>query len=129
MKILRLLSCLAVLLLSAHLVPAQTEQEAMGLCFAEGRNTAVVRGFIGGESHDSYVLHLKAGRKVTVRISSRGNRAQFSVSKSEFGEPVSFGQETNGGRIWSGTIPETGVYFISVTAHPSARYSLRVTKL
>jgi hypothetical protein len=65
---------------------------------------------------------------VTVTITSPGNRAQFSVSASEFGEQVSFGAETNGGRTWTGTIPQTGVYFISVTAHPTARYTLRVTK-
>jgi hypothetical protein len=63
-----------------------------------------------------------------VTITSTANRAQFSVSTSEFGEQVSFGKFTNGGRTWSGTIPETGVYFISVTAHPTARYRLKVTK-
>jgi hypothetical protein len=88
--------------------------------------TAVVKSFIGGESHDSYVLHLRAGRKVSVRIRSTANRAQFTVSTSEFGEQVSFGKFTND--TWTGTIPETGVYFISVVAHPDARYTLRVTK-
>ena len=127
-QIIQLLSCFAVILVSAHLAQAQMEQEAMGVCFPDGKNTAVVRGFIGGESHDSWVLHLKAGRKVTIRITSAGNRASFSVSASEFGEAVSFGQESDGGRTWTGTIPQTGVYFISVVAHPSARYSLRVTK-
>ena len=124
----RILTCIAAVFLLTNLTLAQEDQEAEGLCFPQESNTATVQGFIGGESHDSYVFHVKAGRKVTVRITSRGNRAAFSVSTSEFGEPVNFGKETSGGRTWTGTIPQTGVYFISVTAHPQARYRLRVTK-
>ena len=127
-QILRLLSCFAVLLVSAHLAQAQPEQEAMGICFPDGKNTAVVRSGIGGESHDSWVFHVTAGRKVTVRITSTANRASFSVSTSEFGESVTFGKASEGGRTWTGTIPQTGVYYISVVAHPIARYSLRVIK-
>jgi hypothetical protein len=111
---------------SAHLSQAQVEQEAMGLCFPEGSKTAIARGTIGGEAHDSYVFHAAAGRKVTVSIRSAGNRAQFTVSKTEFGEQVTFGKEQFG--TWTGTIPETGVFFISVVAHPSAYYVLRVKK-
>lgn len=125
-SIVRLLAPVAVTLLFTNLAVAQQDQEAEGICFSG--KTAIVRGSIGGEAHDSYVFHVKAGRAVTIRITSQGKLAAFSVSKSEFGEPVGFGKETNGGRTWTGTIPETGVYFISVTAHPQARYTLSVTK-
>lgn len=124
----RTLTCITAVFLLTNITLAQEDQEAKGIRFPQESKTAVVRGFIGGESHDSYVFHVRAGRKVTVRITSRGNRAGFSVSTSEFGEPVSFGKETDGGMTWSGTIPQTGVYFISVTAHPQARYTLKVTK-
>jgi hypothetical protein len=123
-----LLVCAAALLASPYVAHAQQDQEAEGLCFPATGKTAVIKGFIGGEAHDSYVLHLRAGRKLSVTITSRANRAQFTVSTSEFGEQVSFGKVTNGGRTWTGTIPETGLYFISVVAHPTARYTLRVTK-
>lgn len=125
-QILQLIACLAVLLASAHLVQAQ-EQEATGLCFPDGKNTAVARGVIGGESQEFYILHLTAGRKLTVRITSFRNRAQFIVRTSDFAG-VNFGTESDGGNRWTGTIPQTGVYFISVVAHPTARYTLRVTK-
>ena len=127
-QIARLLTCATALFFLAGLALAQEDQEAKGICFPQKSKTAVIGGFIGGESHDSYVFHVRAGRKVTVRITSRANRAGFSVSTSEFGEPVSFGKETDGGMTWTGTIPQTGVYFISVTAHPQARYTLKVTK-
>lgn len=123
-RIALLLGCAIALLASSSLVHAQ-EQEAEGLCFPKGK-TAVVKSVIGGESHDSYVLHLRAGRKLSVTIRSTANRAQFTVSTSEFGEQVSFGKFTN--NTWTGTIPETGVYFIAVLAHPTANYTLRVTK-
>ena len=103
------------------------EQEVRGICFVKGQKTAAVSGFIGGESHDSYIIHLREGRRVTVRILSTRNRAGFSVSASEFGEPVSFGKESEGGRVWTGTVPQTGPYYISVVAHPQARYTLKVT--
>ena len=124
-SVLRLIATVAFALLLTNVAVAQ-DQEAEGICFSG--KTAVVRGFIGGEAHDSYEFHVKAGRKVTITITSKGNRASFSVSNAEFGEPVSFGKDSNGGRTWTGTIPETGVYFISVTAHPQARYTPRVTK-
>ena len=127
-QIVQLLSCFAVLLLSANFAQAQQDQEATGLCFPNDKNTVVVRGVIGGESHESYVLHLIAGRKLTVRISSPRNRAQFSVRTSEFGDVVNFGTESNGGNTWTGMIPQTGVYFISVVAYPTSNYTLRVTK-
>lgn len=126
-RVLQLLSCVSVLLVSAHLAQAQVEQEAMTLCFPEGKKIAVAKATIGGEAHDSYVFHASAGRKVTVSIRSQGKRAQFTVSKTEFGESVTFGT-TGANGTWTGTIPETGVFFISVTAHPTSYYVLRVTK-
>lgn len=122
-----LLVCAVTLFASPYLVHAQ-EQEAEAVCFPASGKTAVIKGFIGGEAHDSYALHLRSGRKLSVTISSAGNHAGFTVSTSEFGEPVSFGKFTNKERTWTGTIPETGVYFISVVAHPTARYTLRVTR-
>jgi len=127
-QILRMLFCGIALSFFPLLAQAQPEQEAMGLCFTQGGKTAVVTATIGGESHDSYLFHATAGRKVTVRITSRANRASFTVSTTEFGESVSFGQASRNGNTWTGTVPQTGVFFISVVAHPTSRYTLRVTK-
>jgi hypothetical protein len=106
-------------------------QEARGICFPEDGNTATIEGFIGGESHDSYLVHLKKGRKLSLRLSvAQGadeGDANFNVSREEFGQSVDFGESADNGKFWTGEIPQTGVYFISVTAHPSAHYSLKVT--
>jgi hypothetical protein len=97
------------------------------------RSVATIRGFIGGESHDRYVVRARKGQVLTLRLSWRregDNRASLSVSESpDFNnvEPVKFGSEDNDGRRWSGRIPKSGDYYIDVVAHPSARYTLRVS--
>jgi hypothetical protein len=93
---------------------------------------ATARGFIGGESHDSYVVRARRGRTLVVEISWRkdgDNRAEFTVSRgSNFysASPVKFGRETNGGKTWTGKITQTGNYYIYVVGYPTARYTLRV---
>lgn len=94
---------------------------------------AIARGFIGGESHDSYVIRARRGQMMTVRISWRreaDNTANFSVATGRNffnSEAVNFGRQSNGGRTWTGRIPATRDYYIYVTAHPTARYTLRIT--
>jgi hypothetical protein len=96
------------------------------------RGRAAVRGFVGGESHDGYVIRARKGQLLTVRLSWRpegDNRASLSVSRSpDFysGEAARFGAEYDGGRRWAGRVPQTGDYYVYVVAHPSARYTLRV---
>jgi hypothetical protein len=129
------LSCLCLVALATLLLAADT---------AEGqehtrrlRSPATVKGFIGGESHNSYVVHARQGQTLTVQINWRrehdesgDNRAEFFVSESSRFDgdgQVKFGSESNDGKQWSGRVPKTGNYYIYVTAHPSAHYTLRVT--
>ena len=95
------------------------------------RSPATVKGFIGGESHDSYVIRVRKGQILSVQISWRradDNHAEFIVSESpNFGGQVEFGKESDKGKRWSGKIPKTENYYIYVTAHPTAHYALRVT--
>jgi hypothetical protein len=95
------------------------------------RSPQSVRGFIGGESHDSYAIRARKGQKLTVQISwhhEGSNEADFSVSESaDFsGDIVGFGTKSNGGKSWSGKILKTKIYYVYVTAHPTAHYVLKV---
>ena len=96
------------------------------------RSPATTRGFIGGESHDSYVIRARKGQTMTVRISWRpegDNKADFTVSESAnfFGaEQVGFGSLSADSRRWTGRIPKSRDYYIYVVAHPTAHYTLRV---
>ncbi|HUQ32558.1 MAG TPA: hypothetical protein VM095_10590 [Pyrinomonadaceae bacterium] len=111
---------------AADLAAAQVEAPAARRL----RNSAPVRGFIGGESHDSYVVRARKGQVLTVRLSWRSegdNRASLAVSESpDFysGEPAKFGADNGDGRGWAGRVPRTGDYYIHVVAHPSAHYTL-----
>ncbi len=125
---------LATLLFAADIARAQDDAQKL-------RIPATVRGVIGGESHDSYVVRARAGQIMTVQISWRrehdeewvdingNNFAQFWIGElSDYGaDPVEFGKESNKGKRWSGKIPRTGNYYIYVTGFPIARYTLRVT--
>jgi len=124
-----LLASLATLLLAANDALGQGEIKRL-------QSPAAVKGFIGGESHDSYVIRARRGQIMTVQISWRrghdelgDNNAEFFVSESpgfDGGEPVTFGKESYEGKRWSGRIPKTGDYYIYVNAHPTAHYTLRV---
>lgn len=97
------------------------------------RNLAPVRGFIGGESHDGYVVRARKGSVLTVRLSWQregDNRASFAVSESPdyySGELAKFGAVYEDGQRWSGRILRTGDYYVYVVAHPSAHYTLYVS--
>jgi hypothetical protein len=94
---------------------------------------ATAKGFIGGESHDGYVINASKGQTITIQISWQredGNKASFTVSKSANffnGDPVKFGKESLNGKRWTGKIPKTGKYYIYVVANPSAKYTLKIS--
>lgn len=120
---------LATLFLPANLTRAQDDKTPKKRL----RSLATVKGFIGGEAHDSYVIRARKGQTMTVRISWKqkdGNRAEFNMSESANffnGEPITFGETSDEGKRWSGKVPKTGDYYIYVVAHPTANYTLRVT--
>ena len=126
-----LLIPLTTLLLAAGIVWAQEYTQRL-------RSPATVRGLIGGESHDSYVIRARKGQTMTVQISWRrerdnapgDNHAEFFVGELpnfDGNGLVKFGKESNEGKRWSGKIPKTRNYYIYVMAHPTAHYTLRVT--
>lgn len=97
------------------------------------QSPATVSGFIGGESHDSYVISATKGQVMTVQISwekEDDNRADFTIAKSSnffAADPVDFGKLSEDEKSWTGEIPSTGDYYVYVVAHPTAHYKLTVT--
>lgn len=123
------LAAIAILGVAAHSTYAQEDNVPKKRLYSP----AVTRGEIGGEGHASYVIRARKGQLLTVRISWRregDNKAGFTITKAASffeGESVKFGKESDGGKKFVGRVPSTGNYYIYVTAHPSARYTLRVT--
>lgn len=120
-----LLTSALVIVFAAQITQAQDSIKKKRL-----RSPATVRGLIGGESQDHYVIRARKGQTLTVSISWKkedDNSASFGVSpdSDDNSEPLA-GKETDDGKRWTGRIPKTGDYLISVVAHPSAHYTLRV---
>ena len=125
--------CFLIFALTATLLAADS---ALAEKFTKTlRSPATVKGLIGGESHDSYSIHARAGQTMIVWISWKpehdgelgDNHAEFFVSDSpEFGGDVGFGLSSEGGKRWVGKVPKTGNYYIYVMGHPSAHYILKV---
>ena len=126
-----LLVALTTLLLAANVTAGQQSTRRL-------RSPATVRGFVGGEAHDSYVIRARKGQTMTVRLSWRhehdsaqvANHAEFFVGdlpNFDADGLVKFGKESKKGKGWSGKIPKTGNYYIYVLANPTAHYTLRVS--
>lgn len=104
-----------------------------GIYFPPDSDTATLQGEIGGEAQAVYITVFRKEFRVTIEITSDLNAAGFSVSNDSF-EGVEFGEYTNEGRTWTGTIPKSGIYYVSVVGHssepdaPSAfNYTIKVT--
>lgn len=90
------------------------------------KSPATVKGEIGGESHDSYVIRVRKGQTLKVQIDwkERGDRvAQFVVSHSSnfFDGDVIRGISTYNEKNWYSKIKKTGDYYIYVTGHPVSK--------
>jgi hypothetical protein len=86
-----------------------------------------VRGKVGGEEHDAYMLKLEAGRSVRIALSSTGGKASLKFCDSDDfsgSAPVAFGKRSPDGKSWTGRIPAQHMYYIYIVAHPEARYIL-----
>ena len=97
------------------------------------KNPATVKGFIGGEARDGYVIRVRKNQTLTVQISWKeedDRAAAFVISKSaDFfaGDVLEGGTETYSGKNRTVKITATGDYYIYVTAHPTANYTLKVS--
>ncbi len=69
-KGLLLLNLISVVLMSLVIAAAQDETTLKDSTPKRRlRNHAIARGFIGGESHDSYVIRVRRGQTMTVQLS------------------------------------------------------------
>lgn len=95
------------------------------------KNASTVTGTIGGESHDSYVIRVRKNQTLKVQITwkEKGDyTAHFVVSRSDnfFDGDVIRGISTYNEKNWYSKIKKTGDYYIYVTGHPVANYTLKV---
>jgi putative chitinase len=97
-----------------------------GICFPDDSDTTVVKGNVGGESHEVFITHFQKGSKVRLEMDAGESGAGFSVANHAF-ESIDFGDSSNEGQIWTATIPKSGPFYIDVVAFPGGDYELKIT--
>jgi hypothetical protein len=98
------------------------------LKFPPGRNTVTVKGLVGGEWIDYYLIHAKAGRRLVVRATSPLKLTRVEVSDVDGQGGLQDPPDRSDHTRWESTVPRTGDYLISVTVYPGGEYyTLRVT--
>lgn len=113
---------LLLFLLSLPLMASAQGQEPL-------TGTLNAKGYIGGESHNQYVVAGLAGQPVEVRLRSKGKRASMTVSASDdffSAEPLPANGNDEDGQTWTGVVPASGRLFVYVVAYPVSNYRLRV---
>jgi hypothetical protein len=89
--------------------------------FGRGRTTAVVKDTIRLCTSHDYHLRARAGQTMSVHLAA-GRKTSFSIYAPT--DPV---EGADGVRDWSGELPETGDYIITVGTDATAAYTLEVT--
>lgn len=85
----------------------------------------VIVDTIGGDNHNVYVVRLRKGQRLRLKIvnQTKGAHVYFdtiwAITDKRFGKDLS---ESS----WSGVAPKTGDYWIRVVAYPVATYKLKV---
>jgi hypothetical protein len=89
--------------------------------FARGRTTAVIKDTIRLCTSHEYTLRARAGQTMSVHLAA-GDRTSFTVYA-----PTDRIADADGVKDWSGELPETGQYQISIGTDANAAYTLEVT--
>ncbi len=88
--------------------------------FARGRTTAVIKDAVRICTSHEYTLRARAGQTMSVNLAV-GRHTGMTVT-SPSGEAL-----LDGGKDWSGELPEDGEYVIQIGTDATARYTLEVT--
>jgi hypothetical protein len=138
------LACIAISLLTAHIVSAQISagtKPIHSIEFKPGTYTASVEGTVGppvtrgpdmtNEGSETYSLHAQAGQHLTISVSSQNHQALFTLVKpSPAGSGNEFVESAAGVRRWSGSLKLSGEYRVIVFTRQQegvSRFKLRAT--
>lgn len=138
------LAWLAILLIMAHIVPAQIgagTKPIYSIEFKPGTTTTVVRGTVTtpktvgpdmtNRGSEQYSLSVRAGQHLTIQINSSNHQAMFTIIKpSPAGSKNEVVEKARGLKGWSGTLAMDGDYRITVFTREEeavSRFKLRIT--
>ncbi|HEX8723165.1 MAG TPA: hypothetical protein VF736_21285 [Pyrinomonadaceae bacterium] len=90
--------------------------------FARGRTTAVVKDTVRLCTSHEYRLRARAGQTMTVHLAT-GSKTSFTLYTPAGDTP----DGADGSKDWSGELPESGEYTITIGTDATAAYTLEVT--
>jgi len=97
--------------------------------FKRGATSTAVSGIVRGDEEAEYVLSAKKGQRLTIKITS--TPAKSSVFQLLGEDNDTLGLEYDANFSYSGVLPKTGDYFISVkrptSAKGTSRYRMTIT--
>src|SRR5215213_5896500 len=82
-----------------------------------------VSSTVGGNYIDSYVVKMKKGQEIHVRVENQTENSKVYFDTVLAGTETRFGSDSSE-NSWSGVAPKTGDYEIRVIAYPAAKYRL-----
>jgi hypothetical protein len=103
--------------------PAQHggKAEPLRIEFKRGASTTTVPGKVRGSEQAEYVFAARKGQRLHIKLTSIPNRS--SVFDLKAPDDADLGLEYDANYDYSGTLPATGDYFLTVTRPSSARGS------
>ncbi len=90
--------------------------------FARGRTTAVIKDTVRLCTSHEYTLRASAGQTMSLNLAT-GRRTSFTL-QAPSGDTL---EGADGVKNWSGELPETGDYVVSIGTDATAAYTLEVT--
>lgn len=91
--------------------------------FPRGRTSTVIHNSVLRGTRDNYILGARAGQRMIVHVAAREKNAVFDIHTPGGGDTLA--REATD---WSGRLPETGDYLISVGGtRGNATYTLELT--
>ncbi len=106
-------------------VPPASSNRPVRIQFARGATSATVNGELARRGIDRYVLSALKGQSMQVDVNSPGGAVVLAV---EGADGASLLSRSNGETAWSGGLPKSQDYIVSViSTGPATGYSLTVT--
>lgn len=116
MRILRPISIVALAVSAAALPLAVIAQAPMAkperVQFAKGTSSKAIKGTIKGDQSRLFVVNLRAGQKVSVKLVSSNASANFNVTAPGAEQAMFIGSTS--GTSFQDTVPSTGDYKIDL---------------
>jgi hypothetical protein len=105
-----------------------TQPAPMRVQFPPGATSVTLEGMLEPPQRDFYLFRALAGKRATIEIVSEFNRGNFGLNGVNDGQP--YKRVENEDRVWSGMLPQTQDYMLTVAAPadaPTTGYRLFLT--